>query len=216
MFGDKLYDSGLVEIINNAIDLAQFEYTPQVRDIIRSELNISDKLVIGHVGRFMKQKNHLFLIDIFKQIHLRDSNTVLLLVGEGDLEQDIKDKVNRLELGGCVFFLGVRTDVHNLFSAMDVFLLPSLYEGLPVVGIEAQASGLRVVAADTITKDAKIVENFIFIPLEQSAQSWAEKALESHTSTRHCRESAINRIIDAGFEIKTAARKLLRFYEGII
>jgi len=218
LFGNRLYDSGRVEIINNAIDLTRFRYDHQAREAIRVELNIMDKFVIGHVGRFMKQKNHTFLIDVFKQIHMQDSNAVLLLVGEGELEQAVRDKVERLKLADCVFFLGIRSDVHKLFSAMDVFLLPSLYEGLPVVGIEAQSSGLPIAASDTVTKEAKLTKDFMFISLEQSAKEWATRILKTHTLKPLCvsRESVTEQIADAGYDIGSAAERLLHFYKKIV
>lgn len=143
LFGDKTYDEGKVYLLNNAIDLDKFKYDKKIRDKKRKELGIKeDTIVIGHIGRFVAQKNHTFLIDIFNQFHKKEKNSILLLAGQGPLQEEIKNKVRELGLDDSVRFLGQRNDANELYQAFDVFLLPSLYEGLPVVGVEAQASGL--------------------------------------------------------------------------
>lgn len=209
LFGDKLYDSGRVMLMRNAIDTSKFIFDPKIREMVRKELEIEDKLIIGYVGRFMKQKNHSFLIDIFEQVHIRNPDSVLVLVGEGELEQEIQDKVNQLGLYSAVKFLGIRSDVYKLLQAMDVFLLSSLYEGLPVVGVEAQASGLKMIASDTVTKEAKFTEVFTFISLKQSVAVWAENVLSLPSGNR---KTVIEQVVDAGFEIKAAADGLCKEY----
>ena len=143
LFGDKAYDSGKVYLLNNAIDLDKFKYNESLRKEKRKELGIGeDTLVIGHIGRFVAQKNHTFLIDIFNELHKKNHNSLLLLVGQGPLKEEIENKVKELKLNDSVRFLGQRNDANELYQAFDVFCLPSLYEGLPVVGVEAQATGL--------------------------------------------------------------------------
>ena len=143
LFGDKAYDEGKVYLLNNAIDLDKFKYDKKIKDKKRKELGIKeDTIVIGHIGRFVAQKNHTFLIDIFNQFHKKEKNSILLLAGQGPLQEEIKNKVRELGLDDSVRFLGQRNDANELYQVFDVFLLPSLYEGLPVVGVEAQASGL--------------------------------------------------------------------------
>jgi len=210
LFGNKLYSRGNVTLVKNAIDLSKFMFDSQIREDVKTELSVKDKLVIGHVGRFMKQKNHSFLIDIFEQVHLRNPDSVLLLVGEGELEQEITEKVKRLGLDNCVKFLGVRNDVHRLLQAMDIFLLPSLYEGLGMVAIEAQAVGLKVVASNMVPKEAKITENFSYISLSQPAEKWSKNILSPASNDR---KSGIKQVTDAGFEIGVEAKILLLFYE---
>lgn len=130
----------------NAIDVSKYNYNPHVRDDIRRKLKINDDtFVIGHVGRFTYQKNHEFLINVFKKVHQKVNDSVLLLIGEGPDEGVIKQKVKELKLNNNVMFLGRRNDVPKLFQAMDCFVLPSRFEGLPIVGIEAQAAGLPCV-----------------------------------------------------------------------
>lgn len=213
LFGDRFYDTGKVMLMRNAIDISKFAFDLQVRDDVRRELDIEDKLVIGHVGRFMKQKNHSFLIDIFERIHMQTPNSVLLLVGEGELEQEIRNKAERLGLADCVRFLGVRNDVHRLLMAMDVFLLPSLYEGLPVVGIEAQVSGLKVVMSDTVTWEVKVTENLEYILLSRSADEWADLILKSTCDARY---DCTAELTAQGYSIVTESDKLLCGYKDMV
>ena len=164
LFGNKTFDHGEVKIIHNAIDLDKFKFDPEARKKLRKELDIKEKtVVIGHVGRFVKQKNHDFLIDVFKEYHTKNPDSKLLLIGTGPLEEKIKAKVKKLNLSDSVLFLGQREDTNKLYSAMDVFCLPSLYEGLGMVLIEAQMNGLPCLASDKVPKEAKITENIDFI-----------------------------------------------------
>lgn len=127
LFGDKAYDEGKVYLLNNAIDLDKFKYDKKIRDKKRKELGIKeDTIVIGHIGRFVAQKNHTFLIDIFNQFHKKEKNSILLLAGQGPLQEEIKNKVRELGLDDSVRFLGQRNDANELYQAFDVFLLPSL------------------------------------------------------------------------------------------
>ena len=138
-------------LVNNAIEVSRFRADNLARDKIRSQLGITDKVVLGHIGRFNFQKNHNFLIDVIKEICKVRSDMVLLLVGDGETRSNIGQKVKDNNLESNVIFLGIKSDVYNYLSAMDIFLLPSFYEGLPVVGIEAQASGLPCIMSDIIT-----------------------------------------------------------------
>ena len=171
LFGDKAYDSKKVYLLNNAIDLDKFKYNESLRKKKRKELGISDDtLVIGHIGRFKAQKNHTFLIDIFNELHKKNPNSLLLLVGQGPLKEEIENKVKELQLNDSVRFLGQRNDVNELYQAFDVFCLPSLYEGLPVVGVEAQASGLLCIFSDDMTKETKVLDTTEFLSLNQSVE----------------------------------------------
>ena len=164
LFGDKSYDQGKVKIIHNAIDLDKFKFDPEARKKLRKELDIKEKtVVIGHVGRFVKQKNHDFLIDVFNEYHAKNPDSKLLLIGTGPLEEKIKAKVEKLNLSDSVLFLGQRDDTNKLYSVMDVFCLPSLYEGLGMVLIEAQMNGLPCLASNEVPREAKITENIDFI-----------------------------------------------------
>ena len=167
LFGNKAFDQGEVKIIHNAIDIDKFKFDEVARKKLRKELGIKDNtVVIGHVGRFVQQKNHTFLVDVFKEYHKKNPDSKLLLVGSGPLEDKIKKKVEKLGLKDSVLFLGQRDDINKLYSAMDVFCLPSLYEGLPVVGVEAQAAGLPCVFSDKITNDTVITKDTTLSKLE--------------------------------------------------
>ena len=167
LFGNKTFDRGEVKIIHNAIDLDKFKFDPEARKKLRKELNIDEKtIVIGHVGRFVQTKNHQFLIYVFKKYHNKNPNTKLLFIGTGPLEEKIKAKVKKLNLTDSVLFLGQREDINKLYSVMDVFCLPSLYEGLPVAGIEAQAAGLPCVYSDKVTIEADAANNAYYASIK--------------------------------------------------
>ena len=140
--GKWLFGENDVKIIHNAVDYQKFKFNQTKRDELRKELGLENKLIIGNVGRFTNQKNHTFLVDIFHEIHKQNEDAILMLVGIGEKEQEIRDKVKTLGLTNCVKFMGFCKNTNELFWCMDVFLLPSLYEGLPVVGVEAQCTGL--------------------------------------------------------------------------
>ena len=209
LFGDKLFDHGKVHLVKNAIDLERFSFKPEVREKVRAELGIGGKFVVGHVGRFMYQKNHDFLIDIFCEVHRRESNSVLLLIGNGPLKEQIRQKVDRLGLSDSVCFMGLRRDVQDLLWAMDVFLLPSFYEGLPVVCVEAQAAGLSCLISDLVTREIKITPLISFCSISRPAQEWANLALSFSSSQRAQLADKINA---TGFNIKVEAKNLENFY----
>lgn len=211
LFGNKAYNKGRVYLLNNAIDLDKFKYDEKIRKEKRKELNITDnQLVIGHIGRFVAQKNHTFLIDIFNEIYKENINSVLVLAGQGPLMDEIKNKVNNLGLTNNVKFLGQRNDANELYQAFDIFCLPSLYEGLPVVGVEAQASGLLCILSDDMTKETKVLETTIFLSLSQNAKDWGLEALKNYNG--YVRKDTTNEITNNGFNIKEEGKKLEKKY----
>lgn len=215
LFGKNTYDKNKVDLISNAINIDKFIYNQKIRDEVRKQLNINhDTVVVGHVGRFVEQKNHEFLIDIFNEIHRQKSNSVLLLAGNGPLINNIKMKVNKLGLQDNVRFLGIRNDIEKIMQGMDIFLLPSLYEGLPVVGVEAQASGLLCILSDEMTKETKVLESTEFISLEKTAYEWSNIILEKYEV--FTRKNRRKDIIKANFEIKTEAKKLEERYLNLV
>lgn len=180
MYGDRYFDSGRATVMPNAIDTEKFVFDPEARARLREELGIpQDAFVVGHVGRFMYQKNHSFLIDIFAELQKEKPNAILLLIGEGELMEQIEEKVQRLGIEKSVIFTGARSDVNKLYSVMDVFCLPSFYEGMPVVAWEAQANGLPCVFSDKVSKEAKQGENCSFLNLAQTPEKWASLLLKS-------------------------------------
>lgn len=211
LFGNKEYDKGNVYLLNNAIDLDKFKYNESLRKKKRKELGIKDDtLVIGHIGRFVAQKNHDFLIDIFNEIHKKNNNSILLLAGQGPLMEDIKNKVKELNLDDNVKFLGQRNDANELYQAFDVFLLPSLYEGLPVVGVEAQAAGLLCYLSDDMTKETKVLDITKFMSLNNTPEEWANNILDD--VKKYKRIDTSKEMTAKNFNIKEEAKKLEEYY----
>lgn len=214
LFGNKVYDEGKVYLLNNAISLEEFRYNEKMRKNKRAELNIPDKkLVIGHIGRFVKQKNHTFLIDIFNEIHKLKPDSILLLAGQGPLQDEIKQKVKDLQIDDSVKFLGQRNDVNELYQAFDVFLLPSLYEGLPVVGVEAQASGCLCYLSDDMTKETKVLDSTVFMSLFNTSEEWAKNIISS--AIKFEKRNTKEEVSQYGFNIRKEAINLEKKYEEL-
>lgn len=214
LFGDRIYDKNKVYLLNNAIELDKFSYDEEIRKRKRKELNITDDtLVIGHIGRFVAQKNHTFLIDIFNEVHKLKENSILLLIGQGPLQEKIKQKVDNLGLSNSVKFLGQRDDVNEIYQALDIFLLPSLYEGLGMVLIEAQASGLPCVTSTEVPSVVKVTNNLEFIGLNEESEKWVDKTINLYENIK--RKSEIQEIINHGYEIKQEASKLEKKYSTL-
>lgn len=200
-----------VFMLHNAVDLSVYKYYPEDREATRKELGIHNRLVIGHVGRFSKQKNHAFLIDVFREIKKRNENAVLLLVGgNGDLEKQIRDKITELGLEDSVIFAGIRSDIPQIMSAMDVFVMPSFYEGMPNTVIEAQATGLPCVIADTITKEANITGLVEYMPLE-APNLWAEKAISVVNEER---VNTTEMFIENKYDIESTVQNFIKLIFG--
>lgn len=208
LFGRELAASEKITVLNNAVNVEGFKYDTNIRNNVRRELDAEDKLVLGHVGRFNKQKNHEFLIDIFKAVHDRRPDSVLVLVGAGYLRPAIEKKVAKLGLSSNVRFLGVREDIGNLMHGMDLFLFPSLFEGLPVVLVEAQAAGLNCLVSDTITKESDATGRIQFMSLKESPENWASKILTS--SYEHADTSEQLRL--NGYDTVTMSKWLTNYY----
>lgn len=210
MYGKKLMASGKVTIINNAIDLDEYAFSLEIRQQYRKELNISeDTLVIGHVGRFMYQKNHDFLIEVFRDVVREHPNAILLLIGDGELRTEIKVKTQNYCLSDKVRFLGLRTDVKNLYNCMDVFVLPSWYEGLPVVAIEAQANGIPCIFSDRITQESRLTKGVEFIPIDHGTGAWVRSILNKGQQRN---ADAMNDLTEAGFNIVNQTDFVIQWY----
>lgn len=211
MFGKRSLSA---QIVNNAIDTNKFKFNEQLRNKYRTDLNCKDKFVIGHVGRFDKDKNQSYLIDIFKAVYSKNNNSMLLLVGEGALRSEMEKKVKMLDLADAVIFTGVRSEIPELLQAMDVFVFPSLFEGLPVTVIEAQASGLKCFLSDSITEEVKITDLIEFISLEETSAYWADQVLKYANGYK--RKNMSSEIFKAGYDIRASARWLENFYLNTI
>lgn len=208
LYGEK--NKSRFIMLNNAIDAASYTYDLSKREELRRQLGLADKLVIGHVGRFNPQKNHPFLLDIFAALLKKESNAVLLLVGGGEGMSKMQEKVQELGIAEHVRFLGVRSDVADLMQAMDMFVLPSLYEGLPVTMVEAQAAGLPCIISDKVPPECILTEGLVNVmPLSASPEVWAENILAKRSIPRTDRRAEI---AAHGFDITTEAVKLQEFY----
>ena len=199
-----------VYIIPNAIDIARFRFKEEDREIVRAELKLDDKIVVGHIGSFTKPKNHSFLIRVFDEFASQHKNAVLLLVGEGDLKEAITQQTRVYH--NDVRFLGSRSDVHRLLQAIDVLCMPSLYEGLPLAAVEAQASGLPCLLSNTISSEAKIVEGITeFLPLSSSLKEWASVL---HQMTLIAREDHSDILRAAGYDMTEQVKWYEKLYSG--
>lgn len=197
-------------IINNGIDMEKFVFNKQARDKIRSQLKIENKFVVGHIGRFSYQKNHDFLIEVFDEVYKKNTNAVLLLLGYGELEKQIREKIHILGLDNAVIFYGTASNANEFYQAMDCFVLPSHFEGLPVVAVEAQTAGLKFLCSDVVTKEAKITDLLEFMSLSDSAEAWAEKILSYDDGYERMDMSA--EMKKAGFDIEYSAKQLEELY----
>ena len=209
LFGKRSMERGEVTIFNNAIDLDKFKYDENVRNEVRKELGLEGKFVIGHVGRFCYQKNQEFLIDVFEEVYKQNSNAVLMLVGDGPDKEKIEEKVKNSYVSDCVLILGNRNDTDRLYQAMDVFVLPSRYEGLPVVGVEAQAAGLPCVLSDKMTEETKMTGNAEFQSIESDSKIWTLTILKKQNNRN------VNGLPQK-FDINCQAVNLENFYRDII
>ncbi len=211
-FGEKAYKKGEVQILHNAVDVKAYAFSSEYRHEIRSSLRLDDNsILVGHVGRFSKQKNHRFLVDIFKSVSTMDLSAKLLLVGTGPLEDEIRQYVDESGLNGKVFFMGIRSDINKILSAMDIFIFPSFYEGMPNTIIEAQANGLPCIIADTITREANITGLVKYLSLESNADKWSKIALSSVSNLRMNTEQCF---IENGYDICTVTQTFLRLVFG--
>jgi len=212
MFPGSVYKKNRYRVLKNGIDVDRFDYNIIIREKTRKELKVEDKFVIGHAGRFSPQKNHFFLIDIFKAVHDRDDSAVLLLYGTGELLGSVKEKVVALGLERYVRFMGVSERMSETWQAFDIFLMPSLYEGLPVSGIEAQASGVKCIFSDEITKEVDVSGKSVFLSLHDSAEKWAEMILKNKC---YDRKSGADILRQNGYDIEQTARTMQEYYLSI-
>lgn len=212
LFGKRIVASDRYYMLKNAVDLERFSYKQQVREKIRRELNIKDDaLVIGHIGRMHPQKNHHFLIDCFAEIAAQREDARLILLGDGDLRTEITQQIHRLGLDDKVFLLGIRKNTEEYLCAMDCMALPSLHEGLPVVVVEAQASGLPCFVSDTVTKEVQLSELVQYLPISQGTTPWVNAVVNRALH----RMDVTQQIKDSGFCVQTSAAWLCDFYRNI-
>jgi glycosyltransferase involved in cell wall biosynthesis len=201
-YPQHILESKKVKIIHNAIDVKKYKFDVASREEKREELNIANRFVVGHIGRFCYQKNHEYLVRIFHEIHKLDESSILLLIGDGELFESVKRKVRLLGLSDCVLFLGLREDIPALLHAMDVFILPSRFEGLPIVLLEAQAASLYSFVSTEITNEGSITNMVSFVDLYFSPRQWAELINKKKNYIRH---ETYRQIQEKNYDIETEA-----------
>lgn len=213
VYGRKWIDEGKVRTIPNAIDAQRFAYNPAVREQVRAELGLTGKFVIGHVGRFGFMKNHNYLIDIFAELCRMRDDAALVLIGKGELEEEIREKVNVLGLADKVLFLGSRFDVERYYQAFDYFVFPSTFEGLPGSVAEAQASGLHCLVSDKVTGEAALTELVTYKSIEEPASNWAGEIMRNARAALE-RKDMREAIAEKDFDVRGLAVKMEAFYRS--
>lgn len=210
-FGRKVISDTHYAVLNNAIEVDRFSYDQDVRQSVRRELGYGpNQIVVGHIGRYTKEKNHAFVLKIFYELKKLNNDARLLMIGGGPLHTQITQASERMGIFSDTVFTGVRSDVDQLVQAMDIFVLPSLYEGLPVTMVEAQAAGLPCIISDKVPPECILTEGLVdVVPLSAGAEEWADAILKKRNTPRTDRSAEI---AAHGFDITTEAVKLQEFY----
>ena len=211
LYGDKI-KSNQIKIIKNAIDTEQYSYKPNLRAQVRKELGIEDSFVVGHVGRFVYQKNHAFLVEVYNEVQKKCSDTILLLIGRGELRDDIEKQVKNLGLITKVYFIDFQNDVSKYYQAMDVFAFPSFFEGLPFTLVEAQTAGLPCLCSNRISEEILLTDNIQQLGLD-NIDVWVDKILE--LSQGYERKDYSKLISDAGHDIRKQVKELEKEYMNV-
>ncbi|MBQ9071354.1 MAG: glycosyltransferase family 1 protein [Clostridia bacterium] len=209
MYGKKNYT-----VINNGMELAKFQFNETNRTATKTDYDLKNKIVIGNVANFVEVKNHNFMIDVFAELCKNNENYVLMLLGKGSLMNGIKEKVHALGLDKKVLFIGSTPNVHKYLSAMDIFILPSLYEGVPLTLIEAQSNGLKCIASTNVPEEVNITKNVEFLPIDAGTSVWVErlKNIDLTGDREYASNEAIKKITAAGYDINTQAEKVVNYY----
>ncbi|NLK66989.1 MAG: glycosyltransferase family 1 protein [Campylobacteraceae bacterium] len=205
--GEYVFKNKPFAIINNAINLERFKFSENTRESLKKELNLEDKIVIGHIGRFSFEKNHKFLLDIFKKVLDKNPSFHLVLVGDGELFSEAKEQAKSLEIYENISFIGNSDKANEYYNSFDIFVLPSLHEGFGMVLVEAQANGLKCLASTGVSKETQILSNLEFLELD--SEIWSEKILNANLKRE---ENSLEMVKNRGFDIATEAKKLEQIY----
>lgn len=216
LFGNKTFNNGLVTIINNAIDIERFKFNEYYRSEIRKELGVlDDEIIVGNIGRMQQQKNQTFLIDIFKEYYKINKKSKLLIIGDGPLKDELEKKTCDLGIPNNVIFAGIMANPEKYYSAMDCFVLPSLYEGLPVVGVEAQINGVPLILSDTITRELKLSMNVKYLSINSKPLIWSN-IISEFSGNYVDRENAYLAFKNTKYDISATAEKIATTYFELI
>lgn len=210
MFSDKKVNDKQVLILNNFVDTDKFNFNEKTRQKVRKELNIAeDEFAIIHTGRFAKQKNHAKLLEIFAKVKEINPKSKLIMIGAGELFEEIKALAVNLDVYNNCLFLGLKDNVYDYMQASDCFVMPSFHEGLPIVAVEAQASGLPCILSSNISSQTKLTEDVTFIGLDEPLENWSKAILQSKSHKRHSNKQIL---VEKGFDKKTAIKEIEKLY----
>lgn len=212
--GDDVFGKNKYTVLPNAINPELYKFDHEYRQAFRTEYGLKDKFVIGTVCRHAEQKNPFFIVDGFKEVLKKNKDARLLWVGSGPLSENVQRYVDNNNLHDYVVMLGARKDVNKIYSAMDIFFLPSLFEGLGMVYIEAQASGLYCIASDVIPKDTAVTNNIEYISLKKKAEFWADRIL-AHQNYKDSRSNNLNCLKEQGYDIRYCGDQLAKIYDSL-
>lgn len=210
--GKWLYQNSEYTVFNNAIDLGKYSFDAEMRNELRNEIGLGKEVLIGHIGHFTECKNHEFLIDVFAEFHKKVTTSKLLLISDGPLLDNVKHKVQALGLEAAVIFMGRRADCNKIYQAMDLFVLPSKWEGLPLVTLEAQAASLPVLVSEAVPQEAGCTRLIEWLDLKQGPAKWAEKMIQMLEKHHDRRMSTEKELAAAGFDIHREAEKMRELY----
>lgn len=210
MFTNNIYANNKPLVVKNGIDAREYIYNVEMREKYRKKLNIEDKFVIGHIGRFNIQKNHQFIIEVFNEIHKKNEDSILLLVGQGELEEKIRNQIKEYNLENCVIMYGVTDKVNKLIQAMDVFIFPSIFEGLGIVAIEAQAAAIQTICSESVPEEVNVTQYCQYISLSESAKLWAQE-IEKYRYG-YDKSNTYELIRKSGFDIYDVSKQLEKYY----
>lgn len=211
LFGKKNMKKGKVYILHNAINTEKFIFSKTVREEMRESLGLKEAFVVGHVGRLSRQKNHAFLFQVFKEVLKHKENARLLLVGEGELRTELETLAKQLKIEKQVIFYGATDKVSDLLQTMDVFVFPSLFEGLGVALVEVQASGVTSIVSQTVPREVELTDRITWMSLNQMPSEWGEQILKLDIEHQNC----IEQIKNKGYDIKLEAKKLETYYQKV-
>lgn len=210
--GNFLFKKEKFNIINNAIDVSRFKFNKKTRDRVREKLGINKEIVLGHLGRMEPEKNHEFILNLFNYMTKNEQNIKLLLVGSGSLKDDIKEKILKLNIADKVIIIDDVSNPEDYYQAMDIFIFPSYYEGLGIVAIEAQTSGLPIICNKTLPKDIDITKNIVRLSLDDSYETWT-KAIKKASKIQ--RKDCSEIVEKTKFNILKETKKLERYYKDL-
>lgn len=212
LYGEKYFkNNDTIRIIKNGIDTDAFSYNEKVRNEVRTEFGWDDKLVLGHVGNFIPQKNHYFMVDIISEVIKTEENAIIVFLGRGDAMYGVREYAIKKGVSEHIEFMGSRTDISRFYQAMDLFLFPSFHEGLPIAGIEAQTADLPCLFSDAITSEIMITDRAVSVPLDLGALEWAKKAIL--LAKAQGRENVADKIIALGYDAADMGKRMERIYE---